>query len=271
MEKRTFNKPIEIRTDADGVLYIKGYAALYGIQTTIYESRGAIDEIIMPGAFSESDLSDVRLLFNHDSNYIYGRTVPGTLTVGVDELGLFYEGYLSAENQSHKDLYDSIKRGDIDQSSFAFSFAVDGFAIEKTATGQNNIRRITKIGKVYDVSPVTYPAYESTTVIARAQERAQFGSQIIKVKQVEIDAINKMEEAIKKAIDLAVKNSANADFSNDTKQLMQWMNESLNWKIEDIQNVAGRMQLDEEEVRKESNIYEARLLSLRSGIYMNQN
>ena len=169
MEKRTFNKAIETRADADGILYIKGYAALYGVQTTIYESRGAIDEIIVQGAFSESDLSDVRLLFNHDANYIYGRTIPGTLVVGVDELGLFYEGYLSAENQSHRDLYDSVKRGDIDQSSFAFSFAPEGFAIEKTAAGQNNIRRITKIAKVYDVSPVTYPEYVSTTVVARAE------------------------------------------------------------------------------------------------------
>lgn len=271
MEKRTYSKQIETRAEDNGILYIKGYAALYGIQTTIYESRGAIDEVIMPGAFADSDLSDVRLLLNHDPNYIYGRTIPGTLKVGADELGLFYEGYLNPENQSHRDLHDSIKRGDIDQSSFAFAFAPEGFTIERTPAGNNNIRRITNIAKVYDVSPVTYPAYASTTVVARAEERAEFGKNIIKVKQSEIDAITKVEDAIKEAIDLSAKFQSSADFSGDTRNLMQWMNESLNWKIEDIQNVAGRMQLDEDEIRNEAAKLEARLLSLRSGIYINKN
>ena len=70
---------------------------------------------------------------------------------------------------------------------------------------------------------------------------------------------------------MAAKFQSSADFSGDTRNLMQWMNESLNWKIEDIQKVAGRMQLDEDELRNEASKFEARLLSLRSGIYINKN
>lgn len=135
-------------------MVLEGYAALYNEPTDL----GPFREMIAPGAFAEVLDDDVRLLLNHDGAPL-ARTKNGTLQLSDDERGLMYRAEL-IDTQAGRDLYAMVKRGDITQSSF-------GFTIEKQEIQEDGLRVITKVGRLLDVSPVTYPAYESTEVYAR--------------------------------------------------------------------------------------------------------
>jgi hypothetical protein len=155
---------MEVRA-AEGERRIEGYAATFNDVTDL----GYFREQIAVGAFDGHLADDVRLLINH-TGVPLARTTNGTLRLSVDETGLRYEAQL-ADTQEGRDLYTLIKRGDISQSSFAFSIE------EETWDNKANLRTVNKVGRLYDVSPVTYPAYATTTVAARnaaaaAQEQA---------------------------------------------------------------------------------------------------
>lgn len=139
---------------------IEGYAALYNQETDL----GWFREIIMPGAFDGADLSDVRALFNHDPNSVLARTASGTLRLEVDERGLKYE-FEAPNTSTGNDLLEMIRRGDVSQSSFAFTVEKSDWEEEE---GRNDLRKITRFATLYDVSPVTYPAYAQTSVQARS-------------------------------------------------------------------------------------------------------
>lgn len=145
--------------------YVYGYAALFN---SMSEELFGFREIIDPGAFDQTDISDVRALFNHDSNLLLARTKSGTLDLEIDQNGLKYE--FEAPNTSYgKDLVELMKRGDVTQSSFGFTIASDGEYWE-VRDGEIPIRHITRVEKLYDVSPVTYPAYPDTSVAVRSLE-----------------------------------------------------------------------------------------------------
>ena len=142
--------------DAGEAMELEGYAALFNSVTDL----GAFREMIAPGAFDEVLDDDVRLLLNHDGAPL-ARTKNGTLQLSVDERGLHYRAQLS-DTQAGRDLYTMVKRGDISQSSF-------GFTIKEQDIESDGLRVIRKIGRLLDVSPVSYPAYEDTEVNARAE------------------------------------------------------------------------------------------------------
>jgi len=149
--------------------YVFGYAALFNSMSE--EFFGMWREVIDPGAFDNADISDVRALFNHDNNLLLARTKSGTLDLEIDANGLKYE--FEAPNTSYgKDLVELMRRGDVTQSSFGFTIAKDGEYWEERS-GEMPIRHITRIEKLYDVSPVTYPAYPDTTVAMRNLEMIQ--------------------------------------------------------------------------------------------------
>lgn len=163
MERRYVNAEIELRgTDADPV--ISGYAARFN---ELSEELWGFRERIRPGAFKEAlQASDIRALFNHDPSQIVARTKNNTLAVWEDEYGLRYKFTPNMKTTAGRDLVEHIKRGDIDQSSFAFS--MEGGVEEWDDTGDMPIRTLVKIPRLYDVSPVTYPAYPSTSVGVRS-------------------------------------------------------------------------------------------------------
>lgn len=167
--------------------YIYGYAALFN---SMSEELYGFREIIDPGAFDQTDISDVRALFNHDNNLLLARTKSGTLDLEIDGNGLRYE--FEAPNTSYgKDLVELMKRGDVTQSSFGFTIASDGEYWE-VRDGEMPIRHITRVQKLYDVSPVTYPAYPDTSVAVRSLEA--FMSQKAHVEeQEEVDADSLLE------------------------------------------------------------------------------
>ena len=153
--------------DAAGVT-IRGYAAVFDKYSN---NLGGFREIIQPGAFADVLENDIRALFNHDPNHVLGRTLSGTLRVFQDDSGLGYEVDLP-DTQTARDLAISIERGDVTQSSFAFTIAPGGATWgEDDEVGTT--RTITKFARLYDVSPVTYPAYPDATVAARSLEAYQ--------------------------------------------------------------------------------------------------
>ena len=151
-------RTMEVRAEGEAdEMRISGYAAVFNQETDL----GFFREQIAPGAFDSVLQNDVRLLLNHDGAPL-ARTTNETLTLSVDDEGLRYEAVLSDTTQG-RDLYKMIQRGDITQSSFAFT--IEEQDVDKKA----NLRTITKVGRLLDVSPVTYPAYSQASVSARSE------------------------------------------------------------------------------------------------------
>lgn len=157
----------EVLPDTPGSDVLEGYAALFDTETTI---AGLFREVVRPGAFREAVASDdVRALYNHDPSQVLGRTRAGTLTLAEDARGLRYQITLPNTTMA-RDLLTSVRRGDVTQSSYAFRVPEGGERWERSA-GQLPLRVITR-AELFDVSPVTYPATDATSVSARARDEA---------------------------------------------------------------------------------------------------
>lgn len=168
IEHRIF-KAQELRAAPDSRT-IEGYAAVFNSES---EDFGWFVEEIAPGAFDDVLGNDVRALFNHDNNLILARTTSKTLEISVDERGLKYK--FEAPNTSvGNDLLESIRRGDVSQSSFGFTVADAKWEdLEMMKDGKKwfkTKRTILKLERLYDVSPVTFPAYPDTDVALRSFE-----------------------------------------------------------------------------------------------------
>ena len=134
---------------------IRGYAAVYNSDS---EWMGGFYEQIAPGAFDGVMENDVRAYFNHDENLLLGRVSSGTLRIGSDSRGLYYE--VDLPNTSYaNDLVELMKRGDVNQSSFAFLIERDRWEERDGKT----YRIIEKVSRLLDVSPVSQPAYPDAT------------------------------------------------------------------------------------------------------------
>lgn len=162
-EIRVFNS--EMRMEGEESRKVVGYAAVFNSDS---EEMWGFKERIAPGAFDEAiSVSDVRALFNHDPNMLLARTSSGTLTLSVDERGLRYE-FEAPNTTAGNDLLEMLKRGDVSQSSFAFTVKDEKWDEVKD---EMPIRTITKVKRLYDVSPVTYPAYPDTTAARRSLDQ----------------------------------------------------------------------------------------------------
>jgi HK97 family phage prohead protease len=147
-----------------------GYCAVFNVPTDL----GYFTEIIKPGAFTRtlSEGCDVRALFNHDPNYVLGRTKDGgktgTLSLTEDNTGLRFE-VLMPDTQVARDLMTIVERGDVDQCSFGFCIRVQNWTAVTDEDGDTTeIREILDVDLV-DASIVTYPAYPTTSVEARSK------------------------------------------------------------------------------------------------------
>lgn len=169
-ERRFFVAPVSIEErnedNEDAPAVIEGMAALYNQRTDL----GWFEEEILPGAFDEVMNDDVRCLFNHNPNYILARSNngQGTLELYLTPEGLGYR-YTTPDRTYARDLADSIAKGDVSQSSFAFR-AKETVWVERK--DEKELRQIKSVEKLYDVSPVTYPAYADTSVAKRSHEAA---------------------------------------------------------------------------------------------------
>ncbi|MBC2655086.1 HK97 family phage prohead protease [Pseudomonas sp. MSSRFD41] len=145
---------------------IAGYGAVFNQRSELL--GGLFVEIIAPGAFDDVLAQDVRGLFNHDPNYLLGRTVSGTLRLSVDQRGLAYE-IDTPNTQTIRDLVvEPLKRGDMSGSSFAMRVAPGG----DTWHDENGVvvRTIYKIAELRDVGPVSFPAYPDSSAAQRSMD-----------------------------------------------------------------------------------------------------
>ena len=166
-ERRTFTGTVHTREDGEGMpKEIGGIAAVINSATDL----GYFEEVILPGAFDNalSKDYDIRCLFNHEAELILGRTKANTCKVFVNGDGnLEYTWVPDYENPTHMSVVRSIMRGDITQSSFAFTIKEQTWS-ESEKYGSMGKRTIKVIDELFDVSPVTYPAYADTEADARS-------------------------------------------------------------------------------------------------------
>lgn len=174
-ERRAMLGTVEVRAaSGDAVSTIGGYAAVFNQETLIGGGSWGFREQIAPGAFDDAIRDDdVRALFNHDPNYLLGRNVAGTLRLKSDKTGLKYDVDLP-DTAAGRDVKTLVERGDVSGSSFGFVVEEDEWIdgkVEKDGRMTLPLRTIRK-ASLFDVSPVTYPAYPQTTVSARSKAAA---------------------------------------------------------------------------------------------------
>lgn len=169
--------------DDSGEKYICGYFAVFNSDYTIWDGA---TESVDPHAFDETLDADIRCLIDHDTRLVLGRTKSGTLTLRIDEKGLYGEVKINEADQDAVNLYERVKRGDVDQCSFGFDIVK-----EEYEERENDVHWTIKKVILYEVSVCTFPAYEETEVSARKKD---YGS----IKKREVDAWKiKMLEKLK--------------------------------------------------------------------------
>lgn len=165
-EIRAFNFEVRAEKNDEHGTFLEGRPIVYDARTDL----GWYDEIIEAGALDGSDLKDVRFLVNHNTDMIplarsRNNNEHSTMQMEIDDEGMKIRVDLDTENNTEaKSLYSAVQRGDLDGMSFMF--AVDGDKWDEIES-DHPTRTITKIAKVFEVSAVTFPAYEQTSITAR--------------------------------------------------------------------------------------------------------
>mgnify|MGYP002509807451 CR=1 FL=1 len=151
----------ETRNDENGPV-IAGYFAVFNNPTELW--HGCIEQVA-PGAFNSSLNGDVRALIDHDTRLVIGRTTAGTLSLPEDGTGLYGELKINEQDSDAMNLYARVQRGDVSQCSFGFDITAEDYVM--SPDGQTCTWTIRDV-ILYEVSVVTFPAYEATSAIARA-------------------------------------------------------------------------------------------------------
>lgn len=165
-EIRSYDFDVRAKEDEKYGTYLEGQPIVYNSRTDL----GLYDEIIEVGALKNTNLKDVRFLVNHDFNMIplarsRNNTKNSTMQMTVNDEGMSIRVNLDVEgNAKAKELYSAVKRGDISGMSFAFYIDQEEWEDLKT---EHPTRRIKSISEIFEVSAVTFPAYEDTNISAR--------------------------------------------------------------------------------------------------------
>jgi HK97 family phage prohead protease len=162
-ETRSLNvHDLQMRSNDDGSLTFSGYASMTGVPYAVNDLLGEYQETIARGAFTKAlqENDDVRLLVNHDGIPL-ARTKSGTLVLSEDENGLRCEAQLDQSSPLVQTIRSAMRRGDLDQMSFAF-------AVVRQEWSQDYTQRTINECRLFDVSVVTYPASPSTTADLRS-------------------------------------------------------------------------------------------------------
>ena len=161
-QMRCIISKMETRAEETGDLYISGYFSVFN---SPYELFPGATESIAETAFDGALSDDIRCLVNHDTTLVLGRTKAGTLTLKTDSRGLWGEVKINPKDQDAMNLYERVKRVDVDQCSFGFDILDEEFE-DRGETVHWTIKKV----KLYEVSVVTFPAYEETSVTARSKQ-----------------------------------------------------------------------------------------------------
>jgi len=167
-EMETRMTELRMTEQNDGELIVFGNPVVYDSPTVIFECDGIkYSEVIKRGALNGADMTDVPFKYNHSDNVmVMARTRNKTLSLVVDDGGLKITANL-AKTTAGRDLYELIKRKDVDKMSFAFLVERDSYDV------QTRTRIIEKIKRIGDVSAVDFPAYDKATISVRSYFSAQ--------------------------------------------------------------------------------------------------
>ena len=160
---RTLGSQFTTREDENNEMFVEGYFAVFG---STYKMWDGMEETIDPHAFDETIGDDIRCLTNHKSELVLGRTKSGTLTLRLDEHGLFGRVAINPNDRQAVDLYERVKRGDVDQCSFGFDILEQEYDYRQDGSVLTTLKKV----KLYEVSVVTFPRYEDTYVEARQKD-----------------------------------------------------------------------------------------------------
>lgn len=160
---RTVSTEFQTREDGEA-LKIEGYFAVFD---SVYDIGQGMSESIARGAFTKTLSGDIRALTNHDTTLVLGRTKAHTLELREDSHGLWGSISINPKDADAMNLYERVKRGDVDQCSFGFDIRSEDTDIREDGTIHWTIREV----DLYEVSACTFPAYEETSISARSQQR----------------------------------------------------------------------------------------------------
>lgn len=160
---RAITSEFVTRDDSDNPS-IEGYFAVFNSN---YEICQGMTESVAPGAFANSISGDIRALINHDTTLVLGRTSAHTLELREDEHGLWGKITVNPNDGDAMNLYERVKRGDVNGCSFGFEIVKEDSEVRNDGSVHWTIRDV----NLFEVSCCTFPAYESTNISARSEER----------------------------------------------------------------------------------------------------
>ena len=162
-QMRSIASKFETREENDERI-IEGYFAVFNSN---YEIAPGMSESVAPGAFKNTLSGDIRALVNHDTTLVLGRNTAKTLELSEDERGLWGRIRINPNDSDAVNLYERVKRGDVSQCSFGFDILDEETEFREDGGVHWTIKEV----KLYEVSCVTFPAYESTNIDARSKQR----------------------------------------------------------------------------------------------------
>lgn len=184
-QTRSLQTELKTRVEPDAQdMYIEGYFAVFNRQTELWP--GAYEEVA-PGAFDETLGSDIRALINHDTTLVLGRNKAGTLELKTDSYGLWGRIKINPNDTDAVNLYERVKRGDVDQCSFGFNIIEEETEWREDGTVKWRLIKV----DLHEVSICTFPAYEDTGVQARKAEVEQHRQRLLEARK------NQLRERIK--------------------------------------------------------------------------
>lgn len=183
-EVRPIRTEFQTREDG-GNRTIEGYFAVFN---SIYEIAPGMTESVERGAFSRSITGDIRALTNHDTTLVLGRTKAHTLELREDEHGLWGKISINPNDVDAMNLYERVRRGDVDQCSFGFEIIKEETDFRDDGSVHWTIQDV----ELYEVSACTFPAYKETNIAARSEELANMQQRKAEAwKKSKMEVLNK--------------------------------------------------------------------------------
>lgn len=183
LQTRSLQTKLKTRAEEDEMI-IEGYFAVYNTETELWP--GAFEEIA-PGSFDNTLSNDIRALINHDTSLVLGRTKAGTLELKTDSRGLWGRIKINPNDTDAVNLYERVKRGDVNQCSFGFNIISE----ETEYRDDGTVKWIIKEVDLHEVSVCTFPAYEETGVQARHKQVEQYKQRRLEERK------NKLKERLR--------------------------------------------------------------------------
>lgn len=170
---------------------LEGYFSVFG---PAYEMGPGVRERIDPHAFDETlqeDAGDIRCLWNHNQDIVLGRTGNGTLSLRVDDHGLWGETTINPDDSDAMNALARVERGDVNQSSFGFEILE-----QEIYEREDEVEFVVTKARLWEVSPVTFPAYKETSISSRQADAADHRKVAVKLRKAKIkEKLNGIKEA----------------------------------------------------------------------------